>query len=166
MISPFSRLALPTLALTILLTPADAGAKPRDLCTSVPSVCTYTGPNVPVLAAEVCYGPTTGLRLKGTAPCPSGSWPYFVETGEFVDPLTNEVVAYVPLDDACSQPELCVDAPPRSDPQQLPMCCDADYVCTHAVTNCNGSGEILYYCEDGVSNADGTITCFAAEPLD
>jgi hypothetical protein len=159
MAHPFARLALPSLVLVFLLAPMDAGAQYRYLCTSIPSACTYTGPYAPGLAADVCYGSAIGIRLKGTAPCPSGSWPYFVEAGEVVDPVTNAVVAYIPLDDACSQPGLCVDGPPPGGAQEYPMCCVGE-TCYQG-SSCGGTH---WWCNDGVCNEDGTITCFDKDP--
>jgi hypothetical protein len=156
----FARLALPSLSLAVLLSPADAGAQYRYLCTSIPSACTYTGPLASKLNAEVCYGSAIGIRLKGTAPCPTGSWPYSVDYGEIVDPVVNAVVAYIPLDDACSRPGLCVDGPPPGGAQEYPMCC-TDGKCYQGAS-CGGT---LWWCNDGVCNEDGTITCFDKDPI-
>ncbi len=92
--------------------------------------------------------------------CPDGSWPYYVEAGEVVDPITNEVAAYIPLDDACDQPGLCVEGPPPPGAQEFPMCCtgiaSGEETCVSGAS-CGGQ---LYFCIDGVSNEDGTVTCF------
>jgi len=95
--------------------------------------------------------------------CPTGTWPYFVRYGEVVDPVTNSVVAYIPLDNACDNPGLCVDGPVPPDAQPYPMCCTGntsggDSTCVHGV-DCGGT---LWFCVDGVSNMDGTVTCFDA----
>jgi hypothetical protein len=158
-----ARLALPTLALALALQPGDVVAQYRYLCTSIPSACTYTGPDAPALKENVCYGSTTGIRLMSGSSCPSGSWPYFVEYGEVVDPLTNQVAAYIPLDDACAQPGLCVAGPPPPGAQEFPMCCTGntsggDQTCVNG-TSCGGT---LWFCFDGVCNEDGTVTCFHA----
>ena len=47
----------------------------RDLCTSVPSACEYTTPDVPVLDADVCWDPSGGLTLKTADSCAGESWP-------------------------------------------------------------------------------------------
>lgn len=108
--------------LALLLAPANAHATSyRDLCTSSPSACEYTGAAAPALAAAVCHG-SAGTWLMGEV-CPTGTWSYFVKYGEVVDPLTNAVAAYIPLDNACDNPSLCVDAPPPPDAQPFPMCC-------------------------------------------
>lgn len=157
-----ARLALPALVLALLVAPADVSAQYRYLCTSIPAACMYTGPNAPVLKADVCYGSAIGIRLKGSAPCPSGSWPYFVDAGEVIDPVTNAVAAYIPLDDACGQPGLCVDGPPPGGTQEYPMCCNSNNVCTHNTVDCQGT---KLFCHDGVCEPDGTITCFHADPI-
>lgn len=157
-------LALPLVALGLLsphdVSAANAYATYRHLCFSVPAACTYTGPDAPELNANVCFGRKTGVRLMGTASCPSGSWPFYVSYGELVDPTTNEVAAYVPLDDACAKPGICVQGPPPPDAQEFPMCCtgnaSGEETCYHGVS-CGGQ---LYFCWDGVSNADGTVSCF------
>jgi hypothetical protein len=163
MTSPMSRLALPVLSLVLLLAPADVDAQYRYLCASAPSACTYTGPNAPMLNATVCYGSAIGVRLKGSAPCPSGSWPYYLDFGEVVNPLTNQVAAYIPLNDACDQPGLCVKGPPPAGSQEYPMCCvttNGEEICYQG-SACGGT---LWWCNDGVCNGDGTITCFEQEP--
>src|SRR5690606_30825239 len=81
----------------LALSPASADAEYRYLCTSVPSGCDYSSPDAPVLAANVCWGRMIGVRLMPTTgTCPSGSWPYYVKYGEVVNPITNEVAAYMP----------------------------------------------------------------------
>jgi hypothetical protein len=159
MISPLARLPFSLFTLGLVLAPTNVSAQYRYLCTSIPSACSYTGPDAPSLGADVCFGTATGIRLKGTAPCPTGSWPYYVDAGEVIDPTTNQVAAYIPLDDACSQPGLCVDGPPPGGAQEFPMCCK-DGACYDDVL-CGGT---LWWCVDGVCNADGTITCFEKTP--
>jgi len=154
------RLLAPLVLFAMLLAPPEADATTyRDLCTSVPEACEYTGPDAPALAAEVCHG-SAGTWLRGES-CPAGTWPYFVRYGEVVDPTTNWVVPYIPLDDACDSPGLCVDGPPPSDAQPYLMCCTGntsggDSTCVDG-SQCGGT---IWYCFDGVSNDDGTITCF------
>ena len=130
----------------------------RDLCGAVPSACSYTGPDAPVLAAAVCWnGSTSTARLMTGASCPTGSWPYFVKYG-VVDPMLAIVTAYVPLDDACSRPGLCqpgILAP--STTTVAPICCFGG-TCYPDDGDCYG-GELLL-CAYGASNEDGTVTCF------
>jgi hypothetical protein len=146
-----------------LLSPASVDAQYRELCTSVPSQCTHTGPDAPQLQANVCFGSTIGIRLMSGGSCPSGSWPYYVSHGEVVDPITNQVAAYIPLDDACARPGICVQGPPPAGAQEYPMCCTKG---SSGVETCSDDmlcGGTLWWCVDGVCNEDGTITCFEKE---
>lgn len=134
----------------------------RDLCSSVLGECEYTGPVAPVLAANVCWSRTTSnATLMTGATCPSGSWPYFVKYG-VVDPLSQIVTGFVPLNDSCSL-GVCLPAefaPPNT--TTAPICC-VDGVCwPFASPNCEGMD--LSFCMDGVSNEDGTVTCFEQLP--
>ena len=153
-------LALSTL---VLLSPTGVEAQYRDLCTSVPSACAYTSSDAPLLQADVCFGSTFGVRLMSGS-CPSGSWPYHVMYGEVVDPIANQVAPYIPLDDACAKPGICVDGPPPAGAQEYPMCCSKN---SQGVEICSDNvmcGGTLWWCNDGVCNEDGTITCFEREP--
>ena len=135
----------------------------RDLCSSVPSACEYTGPNAPVLAVDVCWSRATSTSTLMTgATCPTGSWPYSVKYG-LVDPLSLVVTGFVPLEDACSRPGLCSPgylAPPNTWTAAA-MCC-IDGTCWPQVGLGGCAGEILI-CFEGVSNDDGTVECFDEE---
>ncbi len=146
-------------ALTVLLN-TDAEASYRDFCASVPSACVFTGPWAPVLAAEVCWSRTSGIAtLRGSQNCPTGTWPYSVKYGD-VDPLTSIVTAYVPLDDACSHPGICQPAEfAPANTTSAPMCCIGG-TCYPYNGQCDG--EVLL-CDNGVTNEDGTVTCFDDE---
>lgn len=160
-----ARLTPLTLALVFLLAPSDASAQYRYLCTSIPFACTYTGSDAPQLNADVCYGSAIGIRLMSGGSCPTGSWPYYVSHGEVVNPLTNQVSAYVPLDDACDHPGICVDGPPPAGAQEYPMCCTGNASGNETCVSGVSCGGTLYFCHDGVSNVDGTVTCFEAEEV-
>lgn len=91
--------------------------------------------------------------------CPTGSWPYFVKYG-IVDPFTGIVTGFVPVDDACSRPGLCMPgylAPPST--WEAPMCCIGGTCYPVDGTNGCEGGELLF-CTDGATNEDGTISCF------
>jgi hypothetical protein len=109
----------------------------------------------------VCWANTTSTATLMTgATCPTGSWPYFVKYG-VVEPLTLMVTAFLPLDDACSRPGLCqpkILAP--STTTVAPICCFGG-TCYPSDGDCYG-GE-LFMCFNGVTNEDGTITCFDEE---
>jgi hypothetical protein len=130
----------------------------RDLCSAVPGECEYTGPDAPVLAAVVCWTRTTSTSTLMTgANCPMGSWPYSVKYG-VIEPLTSIVIGFVPLDDACSRPGLCQPgylAPPTT--WGAVMCCISGTCWPGEDGDCEGE---LLFCDNGVSNEDGTVTCF------
>jgi hypothetical protein len=134
----------------------------RDFCGSVPRACVFTGPDAPVLAAVVCWSSTTSdATLMTGATCPTGRWPYFAKYG-LVDPLSLQVTAFVPLDDACSRPGLCQPANFKpANTTNAPICCYGigGDDCWPLDDDLCPNGEILY-CMDGVSNEDGTVTCF------
>jgi hypothetical protein len=149
------------LTLALVSIPLTADAEYRYLCTSVPGACEYTPANVPKLLADVCYDPSSNaVRLKGTPTCLAGSRPFTVIYGEVVDPQTGEVAAYAPLDDACGA-GLCAAYVQHGGPQPYIMCCESGGPCWPG-GGCDG---VLYWCNDGVCNEDGTVTCFDSEGL-
>ncbi len=162
---PRVQLILPVLLGGLLAGAPDVQASQyRNLCTST-SACTYAPANAPYLDAVVCFDPTGPVTLEGAADCPLGTWTYYLDYGEVIDPITNMVAAYIPLDDACSQPGKCVDGPPPPGSQEYPMCCKADSKGVETCWSGGICGGTLWWCEDGVCNEDGTITCFQKEPL-
>lgn len=153
------------LAATLSLAPRAASATYRDLCASVPAACEYTGPDAAVLGADVCYSSTGGVTLKGSGACPTGAWPYYLDYGEIVDPLTGEVAAYIPLDWACSHSGICEegDPPVGSDPQEAPICCEFGFCVPAEEVLCDSENSLLVFCYDGVTESDGSVTCFEGE---
>jgi hypothetical protein len=158
------------LALGLALIPASLQASSyRDLCLSAPGACeSILDTLAPPLNAVVCYSSKGSITLKGASECPSGSWAYYLESGEVTDPLTNTVAAYLPLESACNKPDLCLDGPPPPDAQEMPICCTSpsgtsgsgDETCVNwDGGTCDGS---IWFCIDGVTNNDGTVTCFDA----
>jgi hypothetical protein len=145
----------------LALLPTDANATYRDFCASVPSACVYTGPDAPVLAAVVCWSKSTSTAtITSDGQCPTGTYGYFAKYGD-VEPLTGQVQGYVPLDDACSHPGVCQPgylAPANT--TSASMCCPGD--CWPAESQ-QCVGQNLLFCADGVSNEDGTVTCFDEE---
>lgn len=161
-----TRNQIPLIVLTVAVSSLSSSASAstyRNLCMSAPARCTPTGPHVPRLDADVCLSSSGTIALKGAAACHTGAWPYHVEHGEVVDPTAGLVEAYLPLDEACSKAGLCLDGPAPDGSQEYPMCCYVDEngqeICVPGVM-CGGT---LWYCYDGVSNPDGTVTCFESE---
>jgi hypothetical protein len=169
--SPPVRLLPVALGLALIPTSVDASTY-RNLCLSVPEACDPIHDLVaPPLNAAVCYTSAGSITLKGASECPTGSWAYYLESGEVTDPVTNAVAAYLPLENACNKPGYCLDGPPAPDAQEYPICCTSpsgtsgsgDETCVNwdgsSSTPCAGS---LWICLDGVTNMDGTVECFEA----
>lgn len=155
------RFALP-LTLALALASTSARAEYRDLCSSVPAACEYSGPDAPTLAAAVCWSTEVGAVLKGETDCPPGSWAYFARHGEILDPLSGAVQAYVPLDDACDH-GVCVQGPPPDGGHEQAICCEWGLCVPLEQVPCNSEYSTILFCIDGVTNADGTVTCFEGQ---
>lgn len=144
----------PILTSVLLFTSTDALAQYRPFCSSVPKACTYAGPDAPVLRADVCWNGSVAL-LKGSSSCPTGTWPYYVDHGEVIS-ATGTVLAYVPLDWACDHPGICIASPIPDGATEEPICCEGGS-CVPLANGCQGQ---ILMCENGVTNDDGTVTCF------
>ncbi len=154
------------IALCTLLAPLTASAEQyRDLCSSVPGACEHTGPNAPVLDADVCWSEGGVLTLKGQAPCPSDAWPYHLGHGELLDPLSQEIAAYSPLDWACDHPGLCVSGPVPPEATAQSLCCEWGVCVPLVEAVCNSPASVAVMCFNGVSNEDGSVTCYDGEPF-
>lgn len=134
----------------------------RYLCTSVPAACEYAPSTAPVLQADVCWN-STGAYLKSGS-CPTGYWPYYVEAGEVIDPLTNEVAAYIPLDDACDV-GFCITKPPGSLGEPGAMCCGTSGCTDLASGSTCGGNTVTVWCHDGeeATNENGVWVCYEPE---
>ncbi|KIG11653.1 hypothetical protein DB30_02896 [Enhygromyxa salina] len=89
-----------------------------------------------------------------------GTKAFTVIYGEVVDPQTGDVSAFAPLEDACLA-GVCAEYVAHEGGVADTICCENGGPCWPGGT-CGG---ILYWCFDGVSNLDGTVTCFNAEQL-
>jgi hypothetical protein len=132
------------------------------LCMAKPGQCEYAPSTAPVLNANVCYNGTTGaVRLKGANNCLSGSYPFFVDRGEVINPLTNDVQAYITLTDACAL-GYCVANDPNDPPgEEGAMCCDpGTNGCTETDSICPPD-KIAVWCDDGEEavNQNGQWIC-------
>ncbi|HLT37056.1 MAG TPA: hypothetical protein VK034_12245 [Enhygromyxa sp.] len=136
----------------------------RYLCTSVPAACEYAPPTAPGYKADVCWDGTAAYVMPASG-CAPGQWPYFLEAGEVVDPLTNQVQGYIPLDDGCDL-GYCTVKPPGAGPTEPgPMCCSANGCTTTAYDDCTGANEVLVWCADGEEpqNQGGEWVCYEAD---
>lgn len=129
----------------------------RNLCDSISGVCEYGPPDSPLLRADVCWDGSQATLKSGE--CPSDSRAYHLDYGEVLDPTLGLVQGYIPLDWACDQPGICVDEPVPPQAAMIPICCDDGECFPMGDDGCpQGSAKLL--CASGVSNTDGTITCF------
>lgn len=135
----------------------------RYLCTSIPAACEYAPSTAPLLQADVCWS-STGIVLK-SGNCPSGYWPYYVHAGEVVDPVTNAVVAYIPLDDACDL-GYCDVKPIGAGPTEPgAMCCGTGGCTDLASGSTCGGNTVTVWCVDGeeATNQNGEWVCYEPE---
>jgi hypothetical protein len=136
----------------------------RYLCTSVPAACEYAPQSAPTIAADVCWDGSAAY-LKGTGSCASGSWPYHVLYGEVVDPGTNEVAAYIPLDDACDL-NYCTVKPSGAGPTEPGAMCCGSAGCTDLASGSScGGNTVIVWCLEGeeATNQNGSWVCYEPE---
>ncbi|KIG17399.1 hypothetical protein DB30_03318 [Enhygromyxa salina] len=126
----------------------------RYLCTTAPFACEYAPATAPVLNADVCYGQNT-ITLMGPGGCSSSEFAAWVKTGEVIDPNTNEVLAYIPLDDACDRGYCLSKAP--GDPPGEPgaMCCDPSSGGCFETSAICPPDQIAVWCPDGQIATEG-----------
>jgi hypothetical protein len=133
----------------------------QHLCMTKPSLCEYAPSTAPKINADVCYSNTGTIKLKGVASCAAGSYPFFVEHGEVIDPQTGDVQAYIALADACDL-GYCITNDPNDPPgQEGPMCCDPGTGdCTETDAIC-APDKIAVWCPDGQEavNQNGEWLC-------
>ena len=125
--------------------------------------CTWTGPDAPVLDAEVCCNieaDTASCWLPNReGNCKMGS-KWYCEHGE---ELASGVVCYRPYPDACEL-GYCVQTPTLPpEVQEDLLCCNpgaCQGIAPADMMDCEGLGGTITWCHDGMSNVDGTVTCF------
>lgn len=158
------------LASLLILVGAIAVANPanasdyRDLCSSARGACEYTGPDAPRLDIDVCLGAQGELTVK-TGDCSAGAYPYHLSFGEVIDASIGTVVAYEPLNLACDRPGVCIDDPPPPGASEFPICCEWGLCVPLGDVPCNSLNSFAYLCDSGVTNEDGTVTCFEGEQI-
>ena len=160
-----SRHTLFALVVLLLLPTSASAGQYRDLCTSVPGACEPTGPDAPVLDADVCWSDTGELKLKGANSCAAGNWAYHLKYGEIADPLAGTAIAYRPLDNACDHPGLCVHGPAPEGTEGQSICCEWGVCAPLSEVACNSAASFAVFCFYGETNADGTVTCYDGEYL-
>ena len=132
----------------------------EDLCdivnpdTGTPVRCDPHPEGAPVYAQPVCCDDASCYESDGGW-CPDSLQPYYCELGEVL--ASKEVACYVEVPDYCDAFP-CGAPGYQAQPQSYLMCCNAG-VCWHLYDD--GACELndVYWCDDGVSNPDGTVTC-------
>jgi hypothetical protein len=124
--------------------------------------CQWTGPNVPVLDSDVCC-----VLDEDSAACTLPNRYGRCSVGvkrycKYGQASSAGVVCYQPFQDAC-QAGFCVQMPEVPPPVQADLaCCNGGGcvpIATQELDECEETGTITW-CSDGVTNDDGTITCF------
>ena len=132
----------------------------EDLCditnpdTDTPVRCEPHQDGAPIYDEPVCCDAASCYRSDGGW-CPDSLQSYYCELGEVL--ASDEVACYFEVADYC---DVFPCAPSyQTLPQSYSMCCNQG-ICWHYIS---GSGECelldIYWCSDGVSNMDGTVTC-------
>ena len=125
--------------------------------------CTWAGPDAPILDAEVCCNIDAGAAScwlpDSRAECTAGTQ-WHCKYGE---EAASGIVCYRPYPDACDLGycDQTVEAPP--DVQEDLLCCNpgaCQEIAPANMMDCEGLGGTISWCHDGMSNADGTVTCF------
>lgn len=123
--------------------------------TGYPSYCQPAGPDAAWWDDELCCAGAQCVETT-TAGCPKGKGKYWCDhveiDSEGIITCLFKVPAYCDTHD-CSAPAPGYQPQPESNV----MCCYAEGCYDPMGASCGG---ILYWCDDGVSNANGTVTCF------
>lgn len=125
--------------------------------------CEWTGPDAPVWDDDLCCTVNrAGARCTATSTtgrCQVGLKMY-CEFGEVL--ASGQVACYQPFPDACEAGQ-CVRAPavgPRGQETFL-GCCSAGGVCQGVdVSLADGCMGVLFLCDHGFANEDGTVECY------
>jgi len=143
----------------------DATGQPvtDSLGQSLARFCHWTGPNAPMLTADVCCvieDDSAACWLPDPNGRCSAGVKRYCEHGE-VDSVGG-VVCLQPFPDAC-QAGHCVDAPELPPPTEALVACCTGGVChlisltSEEIEGCKGS---FVSCGWGQTNSDGTVTCY------
>lgn len=168
-----NKLQLLLLSVALLgLTPAEAAAAPvPDRCASLgtdgyPASCEPTGrEHVWWWADDLCCDATGCAALSGTE-CPVDTTREYCQYARF-DTFGQAVCQFIvpeycDYNECPSMASIPADAPEFTfAPQEHAICCFAEVGCYSPEGGpCGG---FLWWCDDGVSEADGTMTCFDDE---
>jgi hypothetical protein len=147
--------------ITLFATLTTPSEKPSDLCdivyadTGRPVWCEPHRDGAPRLDDMVCCD-AAGCIAAHSGGCAQGRTAYHCELGQVW--ADGDVSCYFEVPDYC---DVFPCAPGfQTWPQANPMCC-SEGVCWN--TNVFGNDcepQDIYWCSDGVTNSDGTVTCF------
>lgn len=144
---------------TLTTTPATDGV--RDVCdivdrrTGTPTICKPYKQGAPVFDANVCCAGSTCFPST-SGQCQSGESLCYCGLGE--QKPTGEVVCYFEVPNYCDVHPCGTSVTPA--PQEGSICCN-EGICWEDQTGSNNCEvDDIYWCSNGVSNPDGTITCF------
>lgn len=157
-------LILTSLAFLTLGLGLDSSTAPvQDRCaqlgtTGYPLYCSPTGPDGPLWEGEVCCDGAKCIEHEGTS-CPDRMTTYQCELAEL--DAEGGVTCLFEVENYCDT-HACPTAPQgyQPQPQGNAMCC-YDGACYDTLGDeCGG---ILYWCDDGVTNESGTVSCFDSD---
>jgi hypothetical protein len=155
-------IATQLLITTLITSPASTGV--RDLCevvhreTGVPTICQPHKQGAPVYDAEVCCAGGSCFAASYSA-CREGEVLYYCGLGE--DLVTGEVACYFEVPSYCDV--FACDLAVAPHPQQGSMCCNQGICWNYRPSGNDCEIGDLYWCNSGMSNADGTVTCLDDE---
>jgi hypothetical protein len=127
--------------------------------------CEWTGPEAPIWDADVCCtidddGAHCSQPLT-SGRCETGLKMYCEYGAALGD---GGVICYQPFPSMCDA-GLCVEAPDSPPPTQAGLACCSDGgpcypLADDDILDCIDGGGYGIFCHDGMSNTDGTITCY------
>lgn len=134
-----------------------------DLCdavhpkTGTPTRCEAHPEGAPVYDGVVCCNGEVCFEQDSRG-CLEDEQPYFCELGDVG--VAGLVTCYFEVPSYCDVYP-CEQAPPtvQTVPQSNGMCCNAG-ICWTIWNASECELQDIYWCDDGVSNEDGTVTCF------
>ncbi|KIG18203.1 hypothetical protein DB30_01707 [Enhygromyxa salina] len=120
-----------------------------------PLYCELTGPDAPWWDDEVCCSGAKCVEV-GTAGCPDDLQKYSCRHAE-ID-TRGQVTCLFEVPSYCDDHSCPAGFQPQ--PQSMVICCYAEGCFDSTDIYCYGDA---YWCDSGVSNLDGTVTCFDQE---
>ncbi len=152
-------LAIPLLITTLTTVPVVTTVD--DLCdvvhrtTGTPTVCKPHAAGVPKYDANVCCAGSVCFP-ESAGSCVGLESLYYCALGELTP--TGEVDCYFEVPNYCDvHPCTTMVSPPAWEDV---TCCNQGICWPHQEGAGTCEPQDIYYCKDGVSNPDGTVTCF------